>query len=215
MAKRLVAKEASATRAIAPYLRGPAREAKARALAHRIVVGGQPPLQAAAEIGLTRDQLYKVMRGAAYRRESAELFALVGDEKKGVVAEATRRLCELLPKAVDTTDRILETSRDDAVALRAANSVFDRTGLNAQRRGDDRPQATIVLTVEQSAVLLDVLRVANARPVIETEKKQEEEEEEEEDEEDDDSDTEDEERKPSEQDDEGDEDQEGEEPWRT
>ena len=81
----------------------------ARELAHRIVVGGQPPLVAAAEMRLTRDQVYKVMRGAAYRRESAELFALVGDEKRGVVAEATRRLCELLPKAVDTTDRILES----------------------------------------------------------------------------------------------------------
>ena len=162
-------------------------------------------------MSLTRDQVYKILRGAAYRRESAELFALVGDEKRGVVAEATRRLCELLPKAVDTTDRILERSTDDAVALRAANSVFDRTGLSAQRRGDDMPQATIVLTVEQSAILLDVLRVANARPVIETEKKEEEEQ----DEEDDDSDTEGDEPKPSEQDDEGDEDQEDEEPWRT
>ena len=149
------------------------------------------------------------MRGEAYRRESAELFALVGDEKKGVIAEATRRLCELLPKAVNTTDRILERSTDDAVALRAANSVFDRTGLSAQRRGDDMPQATIVLTVEQSAILLDVLRVANARPVIEMEKKEDQDEE-------DDFDTEDDKRKPSEQDDDGDEEgQEDEEPWRT
>jgi hypothetical protein len=131
-----------------------------------------------------------------------------------VVAEATRRLCELLHKAVDTTDRILGSSTDDAVALRAANSVFDRTGLSAQRRADEaQTRASIVLTVEQWAALLDALRVASAMPVIETEKKEKEEEEE--DEEDDDSDTEGEERKPSEQDDEGDEDQEDEEPWRT
>jgi hypothetical protein len=174
--------------------------------------GGQPPLVAAAEMRLTRDQVYKIMRGAAYRRESVELFALVGNDKKGVVAEATLRLCELLHKAVDTTDRILGSGTDDAVALRAANSVFDRTGLSAPRRADEeQTRASIVLTVEQSAALLDALRVASAMPVIETEKKEEEEE----DEEDDDSDTEGEERKPSEQDDEGDEDQEDEEPWRT
>jgi hypothetical protein len=175
---------------------------------------------AAAEIGLTRDQVYKVMRGAAYRRESAELFALVGDEKKGVVAEATRRLCELLPKAVDTTDRILERSTDDAVALRAANSVFDRTGLSAQRRGDEtQTRASIVLTAEQAAVFLDVLRVGSAMQVIETGRKKEEEEEdddeEEEENEEDDSDTEGDERKPSDQDDEDDEDEEDEETWRT
>ena len=84
--------------------------------------------------------------------------------------------------------------------------------MSAQRRADEaQTRASIVLTVEQWAALLDALRVASAMPVIETEKKEEEEE----DEEDDDSDTEGEERKPSEQDDEGDEDQEDEEPWRT
>jgi len=154
---------------VAPYIRGSAREAKARELAQRIVVGGQPPLVAAREIGLTRDQVYKIMRGAAYRRESAELFALVGDEKRGVVAEATRRLCELLPKAVDTTDRILDSSTDDAVALRAANSVFDRTGLSGQRRGDEtQTRASIVLTAEQAAVLLDALRVGRAHLIEST-----------------------------------------------
>jgi hypothetical protein len=172
-------------RKIAPYIRGVAREAMARELAQRIVVGAQPPLLAASEMGLTRDQVYKVMRGPAYKRESTELFALVGDEKKGVVAEATRRLCELLPKAVDTTGRILEESTDDAVALRAANSVFERTGLSAQGRSQDaQTQAILVLNEEQSAALLDALRVARARPVIEAAGRKEQDEEEDEDDED-------------------------------
>jgi hypothetical protein len=84
--------------------------------------------------------------------------------------------------------------------------VNARTPLSAQRQGDEAEmRATVVLTVEQSAALLDA---ASARPVIETGRRKEEEEEEEEDEEDDDSDTEGEQHKPSEQEDDEDEDQE-------
>ena len=92
--------------------------------------------------------------------------------------------------------------------------------MSAQRRGDETQTLTrIVLTVEQSAVLLDALRVGSAILAIETGRKKEEEEdddeEEEESEEDDDSDAEGNERKPSDQDDEDDEDEEDEETWRT
>ena len=54
MREKLVAENTSATRTIAPYVRGAAREAKARELAQRIVLGGQTPLEAAVEMSLTR-----------------------------------------------------------------------------------------------------------------------------------------------------------------
>jgi len=143
----------------APYLRGIARLAKARELAQRIVIQGQPPLEAAHEMGLTRDQLYKILRGEPYKREIADLFAVVGEEKRGFATEAVRRLWGLVPQALDRTARIVEHSEDDAVALRAANSILDRTGLRPQG-GDVQVQTVIVLTPEQAEALNEALRVA-------------------------------------------------------
>jgi hypothetical protein len=95
--RRSVAERTSETRKIAPYLRGPARQAKARELAQRIVVGGPTPLEAAAEMSLTRDQVYKILRGAAYKQESADPFAVIGPERKAAAVKAERRMWELVP----------------------------------------------------------------------------------------------------------------------
>ena len=85
-------------------------------------------------MSLTRDQVYKILRGAAYKQESADLFAVLGPERKAAAVEAERRMWELVPRAIQRTADILEGSPDDAVALRAANSVLDRTGLRSQDR---------------------------------------------------------------------------------
>jgi hypothetical protein len=159
-----VAGRISEARKIAPYIRGAARAAISRELAQRIVVAGQTPLQAAAEMNLTRDQLYKILRGAAYKRESAELFGVVGNEKTTLAVEAVRRLWELVPKAIDRTAGIVESSEDDAVALRACNSILDRTGFRTQTE-EARQQTVLVLTQEQAEALAEALRVARARTI--------------------------------------------------
>jgi hypothetical protein len=151
-------------RQIATYIRGAARVAVSRELAQRIVVAGQTPLQAAAEMNLTRDQLYKILRGAAYKKESAELFGMVGNEKTPLAVEAVRRLWELVPKAIDRTAGIVESSEDDAVALRACNSVLDRTGFRAQGE-ETKLQTVLVLTEKQAEAMAEALRVARARTI--------------------------------------------------
>ena len=154
------------SRTPAPYLRGATREAKARELAQRIVVGGQTPLEAAAEMHLTRDQVYKILRGAAYKRESQDLFAVIGPERKTAAVEAERRMWELVPRAIQRTRDILEGSPDDAVVLRAANSILDRTGLRSQDR-PEREDVVLVLSDKQQEVLAECLRVARATLVVE------------------------------------------------
>jgi hypothetical protein len=165
MTKKRAVKEPAPTRSIAPYVRGAAREAKARELAQRIVVGGQTPLEAAAEMSLTRDQVYKILRGAAYKQESADLFAVLGPERKAAAVEAERRMWELVPRAIQRTADILEGSPDDAVALRAANSILDRTGLRSQDR-PDRGNVVLVLSDEKAEVLEECLRVARATVIV-------------------------------------------------
>jgi hypothetical protein len=111
-------------------------------------------------MGLTRDQLYKILRGESYKRESADLFAVVGEEKRTFASEAVRRLWGLVPQALDRTARIVEHSEDDAVALRAANSILDRTGLRPQTE-DVQLQTVIVLTPDLAEALNEALRVAS------------------------------------------------------
>jgi hypothetical protein len=110
-------------------------------------------------MGLTRDQLYKILQGEVYRQESADLFAVVGDEKRTLATEAVRRLWGLVPQALDRTARIVEQSEDDAVALRAANSILDRTGLRPQS-GDVQVQTVIAISPELGEALREALHVA-------------------------------------------------------
>jgi hypothetical protein len=165
MTKKIAGTMVPTTRAIAPYVRGAAREAKARELAQRIVVGGQTPLEAGAELGLTRDQVYKILRGAAYKRDCADLFAVIGPERKAAVVEAERRMWELVPRAIQRTSDILEGSADDAVALRAANSILDRTGLRAKDRAE-LGNVVLVLSDKQQEVIAECFRVARATLVV-------------------------------------------------
>jgi hypothetical protein len=152
-------------RRIAPYLRGVARETKARELAHRIVLGGQAPLEAAAELGLTRNQLYKLLEGEPYKRESAALFAIVGPEQEAVAIEASRRLWRYVPRAIERTGEILENNDEPAVALRAANSILNRTGFQPPSK-DIGQGLTFVIAPERLELLLDAFRVAGIDNVI-------------------------------------------------
>jgi hypothetical protein len=153
-------------RRIATYIRGATRDAKARELAHRIVVAGQTPLEAATALQLTRDQLYKLLAGAHYKRESAALFAVIGPEEKAATVEAVRRLWALVPRAIERTGELLEIGGEPAVALRAANSILDRTGF--QRRAEGTAAPVLQLDAAAMAALVEGLRYVQARNVTPT-----------------------------------------------
>lgn len=70
------------------------------------------------------------------------LLAQNSEEEKAI-RQATRKLRMLVPKAVESLERIMQTGESDAVKLRAADSILDRAGLETAAKG---PAATLEVT---------------------------------------------------------------------
>lgn len=112
----------------APAIRGPLRSMVIRRLAHRILVDGLRPRQAAAALGLTRDQLYSMMESADFRRERERIERRADEtanEVAAVLVDAALEAAEALRELIGSENR--------RVALAAARDVLDRIGLRRIR----------------------------------------------------------------------------------
>jgi hypothetical protein len=153
---------AQARKAPAPLIRGDLRRRKIAELTERILVHGQRPLEAGAALGLTRRQTYGMMESDDYERHRVEILERIDVDRARAIEEVADRLHAMARKAVWRTEDIMMNSRDDAVALRAANSVLDRVGARVPARIEQRTD--IVLSPESVAALQAVARGEDLSP---------------------------------------------------
>ena len=99
---------------------------------------GERPLEAGAALGLTRKQTYGLMESVTFKEQREAILANLDTAQEEMLTALADRLKDMASRAVDRIEKIVDESINDAVALRAANSILDRIGLKAPERIEAR-----------------------------------------------------------------------------
>lgn len=92
-----------------------------RAMMRALVIDGLNQRQVSEEFGITEGRLSIIVNSPLWKVEETAM-------RKECFGEQRKRLERMIPKAIDTLDRVMD-DEDNKVALRAAAETLDRSGM--------------------------------------------------------------------------------------